>query len=110
LGELLAIKGATSQPYDATVVVLETSRRRLGLVVDEVVSRQQVVIKSIESTMGDSGGIISGAAILPDGRVGLILDVDALYSSEGSMHVTSAHRSSAGPIPQSEAARPREQA
>ena len=45
--------------------------------IDELVGRQQIVIKSLGESMGDIPGI-SGAAIMPNGRVGLILDVGGL--------------------------------
>jgi two-component system chemotaxis sensor kinase CheA len=49
----------------------------VGLVVDDVVSQQQVVIKPLGAGIGDTE-YLSGAAILSDGRVGLILNVDRL--------------------------------
>ena len=47
---------------------------------DELVGQQQVVIKNLESTHVKIVGV-SGGAIMGDGRVGLILDVDGLYKS-----------------------------
>jgi two-component system chemotaxis sensor kinase CheA len=47
------------------------------LVVDQLVGRQQVVIKSLGESLKDIPGI-SGGAIMPDGRVGLIIDVAGL--------------------------------
>ena len=61
----------------AVVVVVEGGERQAGLVIDELVGRQQVVIKSLGETMRNIPGI-SGGAIMPDGRVGLILDVGGL--------------------------------
>ncbi|MGQ9677405.1 MAG: chemotaxis protein CheW, partial [Chloroflexota bacterium] len=51
--------------------------RQVGLVVDRLIGEQEVVIKSLGRFLGDVKGI-SGAAILGDGRVGLIVDVSAL--------------------------------
>ena len=48
-----------------------------GLVIDELIGRQQVVIKSLGESMSNVPGI-SGGAIMPNGRVGLILDVGQL--------------------------------
>jgi two-component system chemotaxis sensor kinase CheA len=62
---------------DAHVVVVEGLGRKVGLVVDDVVTQQQVVIKPLGSGIGDTD-FLSGAAILSDGRVGLILNVDRL--------------------------------
>ncbi len=59
------------------IMVVEDEGRQAGLVIDELVGRQQVVIKSLGQTMNNIPGI-SGGAIMPDGRVGLILDVGGL--------------------------------
>ena len=56
------------------VVIVEDEGRRIGLVIDELVGKQQTVIKSLgEALRGLTG--IAGAAIMPDGLVGLIVDV-----------------------------------
>ena len=59
------------------MVVVEGLGKKVGLVVDDVLTQQQVVIKPLGSGMGDTD-FLSGAAILSDGRVGLILNVDRL--------------------------------
>mgnify|MGYP005840408423 CR=1 FL=1 len=61
----------------AYVVVIKHAGRQVGLVVDRLIGEQEVVIKSLGRLMGDVKGI-SGAAILGDGRVGLIIDASAL--------------------------------
>ena len=61
----------------ALVVVVEDEERRAGLLVDELIGRQQVVIKTLGEALKNIPGI-SGGAILPNGRVGLILDVGGL--------------------------------
>jgi len=48
-----------------------------GLVIDELVGKQQVVIKSLGEKMKSIPGI-SGVAVMPDGRIGLILDTNGL--------------------------------
>jgi two-component system chemotaxis sensor kinase CheA len=58
-------------------VVAEGDGRRIGLFVDELLGQQQVVIKSMESNYGHVEGI-SGATILGDGAVALILDLPGL--------------------------------
>ena len=50
---------------------------RVGLVVDELVGQQQVVVKSLEANYGSVDGI-GGATILGNGRVALILDIAGL--------------------------------
>jgi two-component system chemotaxis sensor kinase CheA len=77
LHRLLELDGPERPPTEAHVVVVEALGRKLGLVVDDVVSQQQVVIKPLGAGIGDTE-YLSGAAILSDGRVGLILNVDRL--------------------------------
>ena len=65
-------------PADALVVLVEVDGgQKVGLVVDEVIGQQQVVIKSLESNYRQIEGV-SAATILGDGRVALILDVIGL--------------------------------
>lgn len=59
------------------VIIVETEGRKTALFVDELLGQQQVVIKSLESNFRRVHGI-SGATIMGDGRVALILDVNAL--------------------------------
>ncbi|MGF1454285.1 MAG: chemotaxis protein CheA [Alphaproteobacteria bacterium] len=78
LGSRLGIPGAAARAEDALVVLVEMeSGRRVGIVVDELLGQQQVVIKSLEENYRSIDGV-SGATILGDGRVALIIDVDAL--------------------------------
>jgi two-component system chemotaxis sensor kinase CheA len=79
LHRLLEATGEERAPTDAHVVVVEGLGRKVGLVVDDVISQQQVVIKPLGAGLGDTE-YLSGAAILSDGRVGLILNVDRLAS------------------------------
>jgi two-component system chemotaxis sensor kinase CheA len=77
MSQLYGIADAQEDLSEAIVVVVEDEGRRSGLVIDKLVGRQQVVIKSLGETMQNIPGI-SGGAIMPDGRVGLILDVGGL--------------------------------
>lgn len=63
------------------VVVVGLADRRLGLVVDRLVGEQEVVIKSLNRFCGEVRGI-SGATILGDGNVALIVDVNGIVSEE----------------------------
>jgi two-component system chemotaxis sensor kinase CheA len=78
------IDNAQQNPEDAVVVIVEDEERQAGLLVDELIGRQQVVIKSLGETMKNIPGI-SGGAIMPDGRVGLIIDVGGLveFANDG---------------------------
>ncbi|HZX80609.1 MAG TPA: chemotaxis protein CheW, partial [Lysobacter sp.] len=58
-------------------VVVESERGRIALEVDELLGQQQVVIKNLESNYRKVPGV-SGATILGDGRVALIVDADGL--------------------------------
>ncbi len=62
---------------DGIVVIVETDRQRYGIFVDDLLNQQQIVIKSLEDNYRRVPGM-SGATILGDGRVALILDVDGL--------------------------------
>ena len=64
-------------------MVVEGDGQRVGLFVDDLRGQQQVVIKSLESNYGHVQGV-SGATILGDGSVALILDVPGLIRSTSS--------------------------
>ncbi len=74
LHEVFGVRGAVSDPRTGILVVLESGGRKIAALVDELVGQQQVVIKSLESNYRRVAGI-SGATILGDGRVALIVDV-----------------------------------
>jgi two-component system chemotaxis sensor kinase CheA len=59
------------------VVVVAAGKRRVGMVVDQVIGNHQTVIKSL-SVLHESARMFSGATILGDGAVALILDVSQL--------------------------------
>jgi two-component system chemotaxis sensor kinase CheA len=78
LHERLGIPGAQSDPSRAIVVIVDTDHGgKLGLVVDELVGQQQVVVKSLETNYDPIDGV-GGATILGNGRVALILDIAGL--------------------------------
>ena len=78
LYRLFGIGNAITDPTRGLVVVVETEGGdRVGLLVDELLGQQQVVIKSLDANFRPVEGI-SAATILGDGRVALILDVGAL--------------------------------
>ena len=65
---------------DALVVVVEGDGQKLALEVDELLGQQQVVVKNLENNYRRVDGV-SGATILGDGRVALIVDVGGLVRS-----------------------------
>jgi two-component system, chemotaxis family, sensor kinase CheA len=77
LDRRFGIEGARQNPAEALFVVVEAQGRRFCLLVDEMIGKQEVVIKSLGDTFRQVSGI-SGGAILGDGRVGLILDVNGV--------------------------------
>jgi two-component system, chemotaxis family, sensor kinase CheA len=72
-----ADRGAEPVEDERLVVVVEAGRRKIGLVVDELLGQQQVVVKSLEKNLHKVEGLM-GATILGDGRVAPIIDVTAL--------------------------------
>lgn len=64
-------------PINALIVAVKVGERQVGLVVDELLGEQEVVIKALGQLVGDVPGI-SSAAILGDGTVALIVDVPGL--------------------------------
>lgn len=77
LYQVFNIPNANRDPSKYLVVLVESGRQKVGLVVDELIGQQQVVIKSLEENTDRVEGI-SGATILGDGNVSLILDVGQL--------------------------------
>jgi two-component system chemotaxis sensor kinase CheA len=79
LGRLFGLIGAASDATKSLVVLVEAGPGdKVGLVLDEIVGQQQVVIKSLEANYQALPGI-SGATILGNGRVALILDVPGIH-------------------------------
>jgi len=74
LNHELGIKSADSEDDQLSVVIVEGRAKSLGLVVDKVISEQDVVVKPLGAFLKRVRGI-TGATILGDGRVVLILDV-----------------------------------
>ena len=75
--ELFDIVPKFTAPSEGIIVILEADGRKAALFIDELVGQQQVVVKNLESNYKKVSGI-SGATILGDGGVSLILDVPAL--------------------------------
>ncbi len=77
LHEVFGIESRARELHDGLVVVVEGDGRRVGLFVDDLLGQQQVVIKSLDTNYGHVEGV-SGATILGDGSVALILDLPGL--------------------------------
>lgn len=81
LGSVLGARGAVGDPTAAVLVVVDTeSAGRAALLVDAIRDQRQFVIKSLDTHYRAIDGV-AGATILGNGRVALIVDVDALVAS-----------------------------
>jgi two-component system chemotaxis sensor kinase CheA len=80
IGRALGFRAQATDPAAAVAILVETEGgRRSALLVDTIQGQRQVVIKSLETNYGAVPGI-AAATILGDGRVALILDVDAVVA------------------------------
>ena len=86
LGRYLGTPSKAVNPEDGIVVVVESGDSARGLLVDELIGKQEVVIKSLGGVFAKQN-ILAGGAVLGDGWVGLILDVDTLV--KGPQHSAS---------------------
>jgi two-component system, chemotaxis family, sensor kinase CheA len=84
LHEIFGIEPRCLNPWDALVLVVGENNRSYCLLADEIIGRQEVVIKSLGESMRHVVGV-SGGAILGDGKVALIVDVKGVVNlHEGS--------------------------
>jgi two-component system, chemotaxis family, sensor kinase CheA len=84
LHEIFGIEPRCLNPWDALVLVVGENNRSYCLLADEIIGRQEVVIKSLGESMRHVMGV-SGGAILGDGKVALIVDVKGVVNlHEGS--------------------------
>ncbi|MGH9609381.1 MAG: chemotaxis protein CheA [Bryobacteraceae bacterium] len=81
LGRLFGVQARAENLWEGLLVICEAGGKRFALAVDELIGKQEVVIKSLGKTFNVRG--IAGGAILGDGRVGLILDIDGLIGAAG---------------------------
>jgi two-component system chemotaxis sensor kinase CheA len=81
LGQHLGTPSRAVDPTEGIIVVVESGDAARGLLVDELLGKQEVVIKNLGETFRKQH-LLAGAAILGDGRVGLILDVDTLVKCQ----------------------------
>ncbi|HJX58914.1 MAG TPA: chemotaxis protein CheA [Thiobacillus sp.] len=85
LYQIFDIEPGFTDPTQGIVVILEADGKKAALLVDSLVGQQQVVVKNLESNFRKVAGI-SGATILGDGGVSLILDVSALLRSSRQLN------------------------
>ena len=77
MDKILDIEPLEEEPENLTVVIVKKGDKYAGLVVDRLIGQQEIVIKSLGKFIRNNK-VISGATILGDGEVALILDVNAL--------------------------------
>lgn len=73
------VKPRSEDPAHGLVLVAETLGKRFCLLVDDLIGKQEVVIKSLGESLKNISGV-AGGAILGDGTVGLILDMDGIFA------------------------------
>jgi two-component system, chemotaxis family, sensor kinase CheA len=83
MDRLFNVKGDVSDPWEGIVVVAENHGTRKALLLDELLGKEEFVIKNLGETFKNIKGL-AGSAILADGRVGLILDIAGLFQASVS--------------------------
>ena len=78
LYQYLQLEPEFKDPEAGILVILQEGRKKLALLVDDILGQEQIVIKNITENMEPIDGI-AGATILGDGRVAMILDVGFLF-------------------------------
>ncbi|MGL1779447.1 chemotaxis protein CheW, partial [Vibrio parahaemolyticus] len=71
LHEVFCVDGAVAEPAEGLLVIVENEEAKVALLVDELITQSQAVIKSLEANYQKVSGIM-GATILGDGKVALI--------------------------------------
>lgn len=89
LADLFDIASAVDEPSQGVVVIVEDDLQRLALMVDALIGKQEIVIKSLGEALVKIAGV-AGGAILGDGRVGLILDAGELIRFQRNMSARAA--------------------
>lgn len=78
LGELCGVRADCNAPWEGLVVVVESKEDKRAILLDELLGKEEFVIKSLGESLKHIMGL-AGGTILGDGRVGLILDIAGLF-------------------------------
>ena len=78
LYEIFNIEPQHKEPWDGIVVVVDSESGSKCLLIDEIVGKAEVVVKSLGEGLKNIKGL-AGGAILGDGRIGLIIDIEGLF-------------------------------
>lgn len=79
LYDYFGITADHTEPWESLLIIVETNGERMALMIDDLIGQQQIVIKSLDSYITQSSAV-SGATILGDGSVALIIDIHGLLS------------------------------
>lgn len=79
----LKLQNRLQDPSNGIILIIDSGGKQMGLLVDRLISKQEVVIKALGDSMHNHN-LFSGAAIMGDGHVALILDPDALGRTESN--------------------------
>ncbi|MFA5455179.1 MAG: chemotaxis protein CheA [Sulfurimonas sp.] len=86
LSDVFNLNVTKAEPWECILVCVETEDGRIAIMIDELLGRQQVVIKTLGKSLSRVKEI-SGGAILGNGEIALILNVDALRPLGETSHV-----------------------
>jgi len=78
LHRLLGVIPDKEEPWEALLIVVENEGRQKCLMVDDLIGKQEVVIKNLGEKFKDIKGV-AGATIMGNGHVGLILDIHGIF-------------------------------
>lgn len=79
LHDIFSVPEAEKDPARALVVIAEIEGQRRAILVDELLGKQEIVIKNLGDGVAGIRGV-SGGAIMGDGKVGLILDMSGIFA------------------------------
>ncbi|MCA0375336.1 MAG: chemotaxis protein CheA [Gemmatimonadetes bacterium] len=91
LHRLFEVPDAVESPFEGLLMIVGDGTKRTALLVDDLLGQQQVVAKALGDGLGKVPGV-SGGAVLGDGRVGLILDVNETVALAQSTDTPPARR------------------
>jgi two-component system chemotaxis sensor kinase CheA len=86
LYDFFKIQPRTTDPTKSLLIVIESANQQRCVMVDELIGKQEVVIKSLDERFKNNRAL-AGAAILGDGKVGLILDPSALVGASAPLEM-----------------------
>lgn len=78
LKTLYGLEDDSKPPWEALIVIVESKNEQKGLLIDELLGKDEYVIKSLGTNLENIEGF-AGGAILADGKVGLIIDIHGLF-------------------------------